>query len=274
LLQAGQVDDAIIHYRKALQIKPDNAKAHNNLGIALFQKRRVPEAVAQYQEALRITPDYAEAHNNLGYALLQAGEVDEARVHFQKALQLKPDYVEARVNLGNALLKSGQVDEAIDQYQQALRMRPGNVEAQNNLGIALLQKGRFAEAKDHFQQALQLNANALNVLNNLAWLLATCPEGRLRDGAQAVQYAERACELTHEGAASLVGTLAAAYAEAGRYDEAVTAAEKACGLAVAAGEKDLLERTQRQLALYRTRQSYHEAVEPEFRNRSAVSPGP
>jgi hypothetical protein len=68
--------------------------------------------------------------------------------------------------------------------------------------------------------------------------------------------------------------LAAAYAEAGRYDEAVTAAEKACGLATAAGEKDLLERTQRQLALYRTRQSYHEAVEPEFRNRSAVSPGP
>ena len=260
LLQAGQLDDAIIHYRKALQIKPDNAKAHNNLGIALFQKRRVKEAVAQYQAALRITPDYAEAHNNLGYALLQAGEVDEARVHFQQALQLKPDYVEARVNLGNALLKSGRVDEAIDQYQQALRMRPGNVEAQNNLGIALLQKGRFAEAKDHFQQALQLNANALNVLNNLAWLLATSPEGRLRDGAQAVQYAERACELTHRGAAPLLVTLAAAYAEAGRYDEAVTAAEKACGLAVAAGEKDLLERTQSQLALYRTRQPYHEAA--------------
>ena len=308
LLQKGRADEAMVHFQKALQIKPDNAEAQNNLGNALLQKGRADEAIAQYQLALQLKPDYAEAQNNIGYAFLKQGKLDEAIAQFHKALQIKPDYVAARynlgdtlfqhgredeavvqyqqvlqispgdakvhINLGNALLKSGRVDEAIDQYQQALRMRPGNVEAQNNLGIALLQKGRFAEAKDHFQQALQLNANALNVLNNLAWLLATSPEGRLRDGAQAVQYAERACELTHRGAAPLLVTLAAAYAEAGRYDEAVTAAEKACGLAVAAGEKDLLERTQSQLALYRTRQPYHEAVKLEFRNRSAVSPGP
>jgi hypothetical protein len=100
----------------------------------------------------------------------------------------------------------------------------------------------------------------VEVLNNLAWLLATCPDAHLRDGVQAVKYAERACELTHHGVTVLVGTLAAAYAEAGRYDDAVAAAQKACALATAAGERDLLERNRELLALYRAHQPYHETA--------------
>ena len=68
------MDEAITHYQKALQINPDYAEAHNNLGNALLQKGRVDEAIAQYQKALQIKPDYAEAHDNLGNALLQKGE--------------------------------------------------------------------------------------------------------------------------------------------------------------------------------------------------------
>ena len=87
----GQVDEAIAHYQKALQIKPDYAEAHNNLGNALLQKGRVDEAIAHYQKALQIKPDNAEAHYNLGNALLQKGRVDEAIAQYQKALQIKPD---------------------------------------------------------------------------------------------------------------------------------------------------------------------------------------
>jgi tetratricopeptide (TPR) repeat protein len=294
LFQKGQVDEAIAHYQKALQIKPDDAEAHNNLGNALLQKGQVDEAIAHYQKALQIKPDDAEAHNNLGCVLLQRGQVDEAIVHYQKALQIKPDNAKAHNNLGSALLIKGQVDEAIAHYQKALQIKSDDAEVHNNLGYILLQKGKVDEATVHFQKALKIKpdyaeahynfGNALlqkgrvdeaiaqyqqalqirpdfpGVLKNLAWLLATCPDAHLRDGVQAVKYAGRACELTHYGVASLVGTLAAAYAEAGRYDEAMAAAQKACALATAAGERDLLERNQKLLVLYRAHQPYHEVA--------------
>jgi len=116
------------------------------------------------------------------------------------------------------------------------------------------------EAIVQFQTALQIKPDSVDVLNNLAWLLATGPDAQLRDGVQAVQYAGRACELTHHGVTPLVGTLAAAYAEAGRFDDAIATAQKACALATAAGEKDLLEKNQKLLVLYRAHQPYHEAA--------------
>ncbi|MGA2178884.1 MAG: tetratricopeptide repeat protein [Verrucomicrobiota bacterium] len=261
LLQKGSVDEAIVHYQKALQIKPDYAEAHYNLGNALNKKGRVDEAITHFQKALQIRPDSVEAHNNLGNTLLQKGSVDEAIVHFQKALQIKPGYAEAHINLGNALLQKCSVDEAITHFQKVLQIKPDNADACYNLGNALLQKGNVDEAIAHYQKALQINPDYLDALNNLAWLLATCPDAHVRDGVQAVKYAGRACELTHYGVTSFVGTLAAAYAEAGRYDDAIAAAQKACVLASAAGEQDLLEKNQKLLALYRAHQPYHEAAE-------------
>ncbi len=293
LFKMGKMDEAIAQFQKALEIKPDFAEACYNLGGAFFQKGDVDEAIAQCQKALQIKPDYAEAHNNLGNALLQKGRVDEAITHFQKALQIIPDYVEAHYNFGLALFQKGKVDEAIGQYQKALQIKPDNPEVHNNLGMALLQKGgvdeamvhfqkalqikpdyakarinlgnallqkgRVDEAMVHFQKALQIKPDSVDVLNNLAWLLATSPDARIRDGVQAVKYAERACELTHYGMTLLVGTLAAAYAEAGRFDDAIAAAQKACALASAAGEQELLETNRKLLALYRAHQPYHEA---------------
>ncbi len=260
LFQQGKVDEAMIHYQKALEIKPDYAEAHSNLGNVLFQKGSVDEAIAHCQKALEIKPDFAEAHNNLANALFQKGRVDEAIAHYQTVLQIKPDYAETYNNLGNVLLQKGRVDEAVAQYQQALQIDPNCAEAHINLGNVLLQKGRVDEAITHFQKVLQIKPDSVAVLNNLAWLLATCPDAHARDGVQAVKYAGRACELTHYGATPLVGTLAAAYAEAGRYDDAVATAQKACALAAAAGEQDLLERNRKLLALYRAHQPYHEAA--------------
>jgi tetratricopeptide (TPR) repeat protein len=256
----GRADEAIAHYQQALQINPYFAEAHNNLGNVLVQKGRLEEAMAHYQQALQINPYFAKAHYNLGNALFQKGQVDEAMVHYQQALQIKPDYAEAHVSLGNVLLPKGRVDEAMVHYQQALQIDPDFAEAHISLGKALYQEGRVAEAITHFQKTLQIKPDSVDVLNNLAWLLATSPDARIRDGVQAVKYAERACELTHQGVTILVGTLAAAFAEAGRYDDAIATAQKACALASAAGEQDLLEKNQKLLALYRTHQPYHEAA--------------
>ena len=94
LLPPGRIDEAIAHYQKALEIRPDYAEAHNNLGIALAGRGRIDEAIAHFQKALEIKPDYAEAHNNLGIALAGRGRIDEAIAHFQKALEIKPDYAD------------------------------------------------------------------------------------------------------------------------------------------------------------------------------------
>ena len=261
LLQKGKVDEAIVHFQKALQIKPGYVEVHNNLGSALLQKGNVDEAISQYQKALQIRPGYAEACNNLGVILLQKGKVDEAISHCQKALQINPDYADAHINLGNALLQKGSVDEAITHYQRALQIQPDSASANNNLNFALLLKGKVDEAITCGQKALQTNPDSPEALNNLAWLLATCPDAHLRDGVQAVKYAERACELTQNSMTLSVGTLAAAYAEAGRFDDAINAAQKACALASAAGERDLLQTNRKLLALYRAHQPYHETAE-------------
>jgi tetratricopeptide (TPR) repeat protein len=245
----------------ALDCTSDNALAHYNLGDALLKKSSLDEAIIHYQKAVQINPDYAEAHNNLGVTLFLKGSVDEAIAQYQKAMQIKPDNVDAHNNLGNALLQEGNVDAAIVQYQKALQINPGAAKVHNNLHRALLLRGSVDEAIAQCQKALQIDPNSAEALNNLAWLLATSPDAHIRDGAQAVRYAERACELTHYGMTPVVGTLAAAYAEAGRFDDAIEAAEKACAMASKSGEQDLLEKNQKLLALYRAHQPYHEAAE-------------
>jgi len=236
----------------------DNAVAHYNLGTVLLQKGSVDEALVHFQKGMEINPGYLESRNNLGIALRQKGSVDEAIAQYQKVLEINPGYAEARINLGNALLQQGRVDEAVVHYQKALQIKPDSVEAHINLGNALLKSGRTDEAITHYQRALQIKPDFLEVLNNLAWLLATCPDARVRDGALAVKYAERACELTHYDVIPMVGTLAATYAEAGRFDDAISMAQKACAMASKSGEQDLLEKNQQLLALYRTHLPYHE----------------
>jgi tetratricopeptide (TPR) repeat protein len=168
LFQKGSVDEAIVHYQMALEIKPDYAEADYNLGNALLQKGNVDEAIAHFQQALQIDPDYADAHNNLGYALIQKRSVDEAIVHFQQALQIKPDYADAHNNLGSALLRKGNVDEAIIHFQKALQIKSDDADAHNNLGTALLQKGNVDEAIVHYQTALQIKPDFAEAHKNLS----------------------------------------------------------------------------------------------------------
>ena len=110
----------------------------------------------------------------------------------------------------------------------------------------------------HYEQAVKLDPNQAVALNDLAWLRATAPQAELRDGAAAVRLAERACELSGGKEARFFGTLDAAYAEAGRFDEAIRTAEKAQQLAVVAGDKEVAAAAEQRLALYRKQQPYRQ----------------
>jgi protein O-mannosyl-transferase len=197
-----------------------NSLAYYDLGTALLQKGLIEEAIAQYHEALRIKPVFLDAHYNLGNALLQKGRIGEAIVQYREALRIKPSYVEAHSNLGNALLQEGQVEEPIAEFREALRINPDYVVA----------------------------------MNNLAYSLATAGDGRLRNGREALEMAHRANELTKEGNPVILETLAAAYAETGRFAEAEETVRRAIELAKAQGNLALAGNLEEHLKLYQTGQ--------------------
>jgi tetratricopeptide (TPR) repeat protein len=292
LLQKGRVDEAIAQYQKALEIKPDIAEAHHNLGKALLQKGRVDEAIAhfqralqlnpgdalvhyilgnalmekgtmddamtQYQEALQINPDSALVHNNLGIVLAKKGKVDEAITQFQKALEINPDIPDAHQNLGNAFLQKGRTDEAITQYQRLLQLRPDAADTHQILGDALAQQGRVDEAIAQYQKALESKPADPTAQNALAWLLATAPAASSRNGAKALELARQASLLTGGENPTVLHTLAAACAEAGRFAEAVETAQHALRLAEAQSNTALAAALQSELMLYQAGSPLHE----------------
>ena len=132
----------------------NDAEFHDSIGSALASRKQFGEAIAHYRKALEIRPDYAEAHNNLGLALAGSGQLDEAISHFQRALEIRPIYAEANYNLGIALASRGQVEEAVVQFRKALEINPDYPEAHYSLGVVLAARGRVAEAIDHYQKAL------------------------------------------------------------------------------------------------------------------------
>ena len=245
-------------WRDTLAKNPDCWLAHNNLGILLANQGHIEEAMEHSQKAIQINPNDSEALNNLGTALAATGRFDEAIENYYRAIQIKPDFFKALNNLGLALVAQGRFDEAIENFHIAIQINPNHPKTFLNLGTALAQSGRTKEAAAQFREALKLDPELAVAMNNLAWILATSAEGELRDGAEAVRLAERACELTHYDEPLFIGTLATAYAEAGRFPEAVAAAEKAEVLATTAGATAVAAKTRQLLELYRTGKPYHE----------------
>ena len=255
----GQFDEAIAHYQKALKNKPDYAEAHDNLGNLLAGRGQLDEAIAHYQKALEIKPDYAQAHYNLGVVLAGRGQLDEAIAHYQKALKLKPDFAEAHSNLGVALAGRGQFDEAIAHFQKVLEIRPDKVGAPQNLAIALARREKTLKAVAERHDALRLRANDVALLNDTAWMLATNPNASVRNGTEAVELAQRALQLSGGKEPVILGTLAAAYAEVGRFPEAVQTARKALELATQQGKQALAESIQAKIRIYEAGSAFRES---------------
>jgi tetratricopeptide (TPR) repeat protein len=257
LEQKGRMDEAVVQYKDALQIKPDDAPAQFSLATVLRQQGRADEAKLHYQQVRQIDPGFEEGLYNLGNELRQKGKVDEAIARYQEALQIDPGYAEAHINLGSALLQAGRLDEAITHLQQALQINPGLAKAHNNLGNAFLQKGNAAEAIAQFQQAMQLEPDDPWVKNNLAWLLASSAETSLRNGARAVELATQANELAGGENPVILHTLGAALAEAGRFSEAVEAAQHALQLAESQSDTRLAGELQPEIKLYQAGKPFH-----------------
>jgi cytochrome c-type biogenesis protein CcmH/NrfG len=140
-------------------------------------------------------------------------------------------------------------------------LQPDDFDGHAGLAAVLAAQGRADEEVFQLNEAARISPDSAEALNNLAWTLATSPDANIRNGARAVQLAQHACELTHFEKTIFIGTLAAAYAEAGQFDDAMATAQKAIALARENGEQELLQKNQELLELYRAHQPYREAAE-------------
>jgi tetratricopeptide (TPR) repeat protein len=180
----------------------------------------------------------------------QCGIYADAETLWQATLARNPDSWLAHNNLGTILRQKGRVDEAITHYQEALKIMPGNESLHFNLARASYQMGKVDQAIAQFQLALQIEPADMEAQNNLAWCLATCPQASLRNGDKAVQLARQANELAGGKNPVILGTLAAAFAETGRFGDAVRSAQKAIELARAAGLQDVAGKLNGELQRY------------------------
>ncbi len=260
LAEQHQLDTALGHFAEAVRLKPDYADAHYEMANVLTQRHKLAAAVEHYTEVLRLRPGFADAHYDLANVLREQGRTPEAIEHYEEAVRLGPRFVDARNNLGLSLAAQGRLVEGEEQLVQALALKADFASAHFNLGRVLAREGRAADAAKHFAKATQLRPDVAEFATGYAWFLATGADPRERDGARAVALATTACKQTQERDAGALGTLAAAYAEAGRFAEAVETAKRAIRVAHASEQEPLIPNIEQRLHLYESGHPFHEGV--------------
>ncbi|MGD8993526.1 MAG: tetratricopeptide repeat protein [Desulfobacterales bacterium] len=168
LAERGHADEAIKHYRAALQINPGYAAVHTNLGIELYRLGKEDEALDHYAKALEINPDFENAHIQLGVALAGTGRIADAIYHYMEALRINPASADAQNNLGNIYLKQGRLEKAMQHYAQVIKLNPEHAAAFNNMGVVMFQLEKFDRAIVLFKEAVRINPNFNDARNNLA----------------------------------------------------------------------------------------------------------
>jgi tetratricopeptide (TPR) repeat protein len=292
LLSVGMVAWAIVVYA-SLWIRPGNPFTHTVRGVGLADDGRYGEAVEEFSRALLLASKDCEAYRGLiesltrggnreearrqGVAALQAcpndagvqmqlggllgldGKYEEAVVHLRQAIELASDSPGAYLPVTTCLARLGQSQRVVEAAREGLRVNPFNVDLHLTIAAAYAGIGDQTNEVAHLRIATQLKPDRVDTLNNLGWLLASSPNENIRNGAEAIELAERACELTQRREPVLLGTLAAAYAAAGRFKDAVATAEEARDKAMAAGQNEVAENNRHLLEFYRAGKPYVES---------------
>jgi len=259
--QAGTWKNGITLFSHAVKITQNNSVAYCGLGQAFDRQGNYTEAVRYYIEALRINPNHVEAHYELGVSLESQGHSTEALKHYFEALRMKPNYAKVHNNIGVILSNHGKKNEAIDHYRRAIQIIPNYAPAYYNLGIIFAKEHRIKEAISNYKKALQFNFNMTQALYQLSWILATCEDETLRNGEEAINLADRLCKLTRYTLPLALDSLAAAYAESGKFDMAVLTAQKGLELAKKEGPKELALGLKNRLAFYKKGEPYRQNLD-------------
>jgi tetratricopeptide (TPR) repeat protein len=207
VLEEGKVEEAMAHFRAAVEARPASPKAHVNLGVGLATLGHHAEALREYETAVRLDPKLPVAHYNLGLELSEQGRVDEAVPHYEAAIRLDPDYAPPHVNLGLVLANRGEVADAIAHYRTAIALDPKLPAAYNNLAVALERTGAIAEALDAYRAAVRMQPADPRARFNLG--AALFGQGAAREAVEQYREVVRLDPTIPEAHAALAEALAA-----------------------------------------------------------------
>ena len=257
----GHYELAIEAYRKVLELNPENKGVHDALGVSLLHLGRLEEARDAFLKAIEVEPS-TSAYCNLGSTLAQLGQLEEAVKRFRQAVEKDPKFSLARYQLGTALLQLGATEEGKAHLVEAVQLAPDDILARYDLAGVLLQEGKFGEVVDHYQHIVKQQPNYLPALLGLASLRATSTDATIRSGDEAVTMAAESCELTGRREAQPLDVLGMAYAEAGRFSEATSAARDALKIARAAKDEVLAKAIEERLDLYLQHRPFRRSFGP------------
>ena len=256
-IKEQKYDDAVSHFQAALESNPESAAAQSDWGMALTKQGRWSEAISHYEEALRLDPTLAEAHNNLGIDYLQTGRLADGVRELRATLKLTPGDTETEINLAQALNQEQRWDEAAEFLKPLARARPSDFKLQFQCGLAIEHLGRTRDAVNYYAAALLKNPDYPEALQHLAWIAATDARPEFRNGAQAVALASHASEITGQKRPAILLTLAAAYAEAGRFTDALATLGKAEELAKVQGLQAIAAQSRLLRAAFEAGKPFH-----------------
>ena len=183
----GQIEGSSKMFQTAVNIKPDYAEAHKNLGIVLKDLGRLDESVESLKRALAIDSNYVDAHYNLANIFKEKGQYDNAIKSYENAIAINPSFADAYNNLGNLFKDIGQTDKAIKSYIRAIEINPQFAHAHNNLGTALVDHERFDDAVRSYKKAIDINPQFAEAHNNLGQVLNTL--GQFKAGVNSFKKA-------------------------------------------------------------------------------------
>ena len=247
----GKLTKAADYYRKALQIQPNHAQVLNNLGLVLTRQEKYEQAIVEFTKAARFMPSQPHVIQNLGISLLKLGKIDEARARFEEAVRIDPFYAQAHLHLAQMLARQGKIEGTTRHLAQAARIEPDNPDTLYRYADVLENQGRYKEALQQYHKVSQLIPNSPIAINRIAWILATSADPKLRDAPKAIRLAKLAFELTDYKSVEPLDTLAAAYAAAGQFQEAVQIASRVLEIVSASENAKLIKQIRGRLKLFR-----------------------
>jgi tetratricopeptide (TPR) repeat protein len=256
----GDYDDAIRLYTQAIESgdlsQESLSIAYNNRGNAWQKKGDSDRAMEDYDKAIKIDPNDAYAYNNRGLLLEKKGDSYRAIADYDKAIEIDPQYAHAYNNRGLSWYAKGDYDRAIADYTKAIELDLMYTYAYDNRGKAWYAKRDYEHAFADYSRAIKIDPNDADAYNSFAWFLAACRKSKYRNGVKAVALAKQAVEL--EDTAGHIDTLAAAYAEAGEFQDAIKTEEEAIAkLREEGNTKDIAE-FEKHLASYKSRKPWRE----------------
>lgn len=251
------LDKAIEHFTSQIEQNP-SSQSYYERGAANVSLGQDQQAIADFSKAIELDPENLPALNDRGTSYRRLGQSPQAKADFDRMIAKGVKHPAAYTNRGLTWLDLGNTEQAMVDLHAALELDPKFAPAWEASGAAREAMGHLPKAIEDYRKAVEIDPNFAMAWNNAAWLLATAPDASVRNGAQAVEYATKACELTSFQKADFLDTLAAAHAEAGQFTQAVARARETLQLVDEKHKATIEER----LKLYEAGRPFHELGEP------------